>query len=242
MTDFILNTLMTRWPEFLGLALTLFSSLLLPWLSRKSSNYKKINKSMIVAGLFHFMYLAVVPLAVTTVGVIVAEIFGFNRTIATTAITYSVLAVISFLLFLLVIRKSKRVGRLLAAAKKINLRLNIMLMSMAACTMFATFANLVFVGTYYEAVAGRYALVVSWGLQLWWLAIVAIIVWKSSDYVYSTITITMMDGDVFHFDCSPKVCRVFRNYVKILKRDENGVVVQELQIHDAAIKQIEFSK
>ncbi|MCL1788429.1 MAG: hypothetical protein FWG38_10630, partial [Defluviitaleaceae bacterium] len=117
-----------------------------------------------------------------------------------------------------------------------------MLQWVVVISIVLSFFNLLFVGSPYEDVVAFPVLVISWILQFWWLYIVAAVVWKTSDYVYANIKITMLDGEVFNFDCSPKVCRVYRNYIRILKRDEKGAVVQELQINEAAIRQIEYSK
>ena len=109
-------------------------------------------------------------------------------------------------------------------------------------TVVFSFINVSFIGSAHEAAAGRVMIILSWILQAWWLVIVIAIIWKASEYVYSTIVVTMLDGEVHRFDCSPKVCRVYRNYIRILKRDENNVVIQELQINEVAIKQIEYLK
>ena len=67
MTDFIYRNLLARGPEIIGILITLSTGIIMPWLSRKSSNYKKIDKKFIVANLLHLGYLSVVGLVMICV-------------------------------------------------------------------------------------------------------------------------------------------------------------------------------
>lgn len=247
MTDFIVSFLITRWIEILGILLTVSTGVVMPWLSRKSSNYKKINKKMIVASLIHFGYLAIVPLIGSTTGAFIWGLFvgvGVNLTFGSTVLIYSVMAAVSILAFFVIMRKSKQMINFLSAVKNISNFLYRMLNTLVIIVILQTFVAMPFV-IIEHAVADtvmRVVLIISWITQFWWFAMIITIIWKSSSYVYSTIKITMLDGEVIQYDCSPKVCRVHRNYVRIMKRDENNVVIQELQIYEVAIKQIEYLK
>jgi len=128
-------------------------------------------------------------------------------------------------------------------ASEAGKHLRLMLSWVAISSFILTYVSMSFVGTPLEGFVGSGVLWgISWALQIWWLVVVAAIIWRTSHYMYSTITVTMLSGEVHHFDCSPKVCRVFKSYIRILKRDENNVVIQELQINEIAIKQIEYLK
>lgn len=201
---------------------------------------------MVLYCLLHLFYLSAVPMLVSTIGIViivfVATIAEITLGIAIYAVLYSVLAGISLLAFFGVMRKSKRMRVLMQKAREIGRRQYIMLLWVSIISIVLAYATLVFVGSVYEEYVTRVAMVMSWALQIWWICIVASLVWKASEYVYSKIKITMMDGEVLYFDCSPRVCRVYRNYIRILKRDENDVVVQELQINEAATKHIEYTK
>ena len=246
MLDFTLYILRTRWPEILGIIFTLTSGLIMPLLTRKSSNYKKINKRLLVASLLHLIYLAAVPMLISNVGIIllvvVVTLAEVAVNIAVWVIVYSCLAIITVLAFFWVLRKSKRVKYLMQTAKELGFGLYPMFSILAISSIVLTYFALLFVGSEHETFIMRIVMVISWVIQVWWLVLVAAVVWKASEYVYSNIKITMLDGQVHSFDCSPKVCRVYRNYIRIRKRDENGVVIQELQINEVAIKQIEYSK
>ena len=246
MIDFIRNTLLSRWPEILGLLLTLTSGFLVPWLSKKSGNYKKLNKKMVLICLLHLVYLSVVPLTISTVGIIVLTVvvtiaeIALNMTI--TVIFYTFLSAMTLLIFFGVMRISKRMRILTEKAKEGGKLLHPMLSWVAILSIVLSYANLAFMGTAHQETVYVAALAISWALQILWLCIMAAIVWKTSEYVYSKIKITMMDDKVYDFDCSPKVYRVYRNYVRVFKRDENGAVIHEMQINEIAIKQIEYMK
>jgi len=237
---------MARWPEILGLVLTLTSGFLVPWISKKSGNYKKLNKKMMLICLLHMFYLAIVPLAISTIGifavVIIAAASDIHMGVIATAISYTIMAVISMLIFISVMRISKRMRIMMSKAKEISKWLYAMLQWVAISSIMLSFFSLSFIGTAHEETVYSITLAISWALQIWWLCLVAALVWKASEYVYSKIKITMMDGEIYYFDCSPKVCRVYRNYIRILKRDERDIVIQEMQINEIAIKQIEYSK
>jgi len=246
MIEFIRNTLISRWPEILGLLLTLTSGFLVPWLSRKSGNYKKLNKQIMLYCLLHIFYLGIIPMAILSIGIIaitiITIIVGIPMNMVVMVVSYTILAIMSLFIFFFVMRKSKRMRIMLGKAKEISMRLYSMLRWVAIISIVLSFLNLLFIDTTHEEIAGRITLILSWMLQIWWLFLVAALIWKASEYVYSKIKITMLDGEIFYFDCSPKVCRVYRNYIRILKRDENDVVIQELQINEVAVKQIEYTK
>ena len=246
MMDFLQYTIRNRWPELLGLIFTLTSGFLIPWISKKSGNYKKINKKMMLYCLLHLVYLSVVPLVISSIGVIVivfaATIAEVYFSILVWAASYFILTVITLLLFFWVMKKSKRMVAMMSRAAEVSSWLPTMFKWVAILSIVLSYINLTFIGSPYEELVMNISLVISWGFQFWWLFLAALLVWKASNYVYSRINITMMDGEKFSFDCSPKVCRVYRNYIRIRKRDENDVVIQELQINEVAVKQIEYLK
>jgi len=52
---------------------------------------------------------------------------------------------------------------------------------------------------------------------------------------------TLLDGEVISYSCMPKMCRVHKHYIRLLKRDEKGAIIYERHINEAAIQQIEYS-
>jgi len=245
MVDFLINIVSNRWMEILGIILTLSTGVVIPWLSRKSGNYKKVNRKMIIAGLIHLWYLALVPMVGSTIGAFVWGILvgvGIELNMLVTILLYSIMAIVSAFVFFVIMHKSKRMKNLMKTAKDISHVLYKMLNALAIIVILQTFVMLPFVFTEHIDAITSVLVVISWITQIWWLCMVITIIWKASKYVYSTIKITMLDGEVIQYDCSPKVCRVHRNYIRIMKRDENDVVVQELQIYEVAIKQVEYLK
>jgi len=252
MIDFLRNLLSTRWPEILGIVLTLTTGFIMPLLSRKSSNYKKIDKRLIGISLLHLLYLSLVPMVLMIVGILlqlayftivgIEAITTLFHVYMVIIISYALMAALSLYVFFWVMRKSKRMKLMMGKAKEISRKLYINFVLVAFTSIVTAFTSLVFIGSPYEDIAYRISLVISWAIQFWWLILVGMLIWKASGYVYSKIIVTMLDGQVYDFDCSPKVCRVYKNYIRIRKRDENNIVVQELQINESAIKQIEYLK
>ena len=66
-------------------------------------------------------------------------------------------------------------------------------------------------------------------------------VWRTAKYVYSEMKITLLDGEIIQYSCSPQMCRVHKSYIRLLKRDSDNVIIYERHINEAAIKQIEYS-
>jgi len=157
-------------------------------------------------------------------------------------VSYTSMAALSLVIFFWIMRKSKRMKIMMGKAKEISKKLHTNFVWLAAFSIVLSFLSVSFVGTPIQDTVYFITLIISWISQIWWIVLVGILVWKSSEYVYSKIKVTMLDGQVYDFDCSPKVCRVYKNYIRIRKRDENNIVVQELQINEAAIQQIEYSK
>jgi len=253
MLEYFGSFLRNRWPELLGIVITLTSGLIMPWLSRKSSNYKKINKRMIGISLLHLLYLSLVPGLIMIIGALLMNLYiviiGGVESITTLfhaymfhIISYVLMTAASLLGFFWLMRKSKRMKIMMGKTKELGKSLYIQFTWVAIASIILTFASTSLIGTPLEEMAFRIAMIISWIIQIWWLILVAVLVWKVSEYVYSNIKVTMLDGNVYDFDCSPKVCRVYRNYIRIRKRDESNVVIQELHINESAIKQIEYSK
>jgi len=64
--------------------------------------------------------------------------------------------------------------------------------------------------------------------------------WRTANYVFSEMKITLNDGEVILYTCNPQMCRVHKNYLRLLKRDDKGVITYERHINELVIKQIEY--
>ena len=67
-----------------------------------------------------------------------------------------------------------------------------------------------------------------------------IFVWRTSKYIFAEMRITLSDGEIIQYSCAPKMCRVHKNYVRLLKRNEKGIIIYERHINEGSIKQIEY--
>jgi hypothetical protein len=80
----------------------------------------------------------------------------------------------------------------------------------------------------------------SWFITIWWFFMIVAFIWRTANYVFSEMKITLVDGEVIQYNCSPQMCRVHKNYLRLIKRDEKGVIIYERHIHEMKIKQIEY--
>ena len=81
---------------------------------------------------------------------------------------------------------------------------------------------------------------ITWGFTAWWFALMIIFVWRTSKYIFAEMKITLSDGEIIQYSCAPKMCRVHKNYVRLLKRNEKGIIIYERHINEGSIKQIEY--
>ena len=80
----------------------------------------------------------------------------------------------------------------------------------------------------------------NWAITIWWFALMVSLIWRTAIYVFSEMKITLNDGEVIKYNCSPQMCRVHKNYVRLIKRDDKNVVIYERHINEISIKQIEY--
>jgi len=240
MIDFLNNSALMRHPELIGMVVTGITGLLVPWISRRSVNYKKINKRLLISSLIYFGYFTLVQIVVVFIGTVIAIAFQaeIENDFVFSFTAVAIMTIIALFIFWLIMIKSKRMKELMVSVRDVSRKLFLLLNGVAYVSMVFAFIYLLFMDT----TIGRGMEILSWMISFGWFYLMAVVVWKTSEYIYSQMKITLLDGEIVTCDCNPRMYRVHRNYIRLLTRDARGVVVHERQINEIAIKQIEYLK
>jgi len=226
--------------KVIGMIISGITGLIMSWVSKRSVNYKKIDKSVVISSLMFFVHLNVVMAIVTffaTIFILILEIEIFVWLMA-----FSIfLAAITTVIFLSVLRKSKRMKTMMARAKEISKRLYWMLIWVSVISIVINFVYLPYIILEQQNIVTTLIIYASWICTVWWFVLIISFIWRTAKYVYSEMKITLVDGDIIQYSCSPKMCRVHKNYLRLLTRDETGAIIYEKHINEGAIKQIEYS-
>ena len=233
--------------KVMGMILSGSIGLVMSWVAKRSVNYRKVDKRMLMSAFLFFLYLNGIP-------IVTINICGFViMFLAITGVTESQLAIVSIsvgtgimtcaLLWGVIFRK-KRMMEMFARARSESKLLfwQIHLVSLIPTLWaFVTLPSMVIAGIQEtEFVFNSVAMTLSWGFTIWWFTLMIIFVWRTSKYIFAEMKITMSDGEIIQCSCAPKMCRVHKNYVRLLKRDENGSIIYERHINEASIRQIEY--
>jgi hypothetical protein len=228
--------------QVLGMAISGIAGLIMSWISRRSTNYRKIDKSVLLSAFLFFIYLNAVQILFLSI-ITVAFVFVPERFALQMFISIGV-AALTILLLWGVIFRSKRIKAMMSQAKKISRRLYLKINWLSIISLILAF---VFMPFDFEAYITSqrhllaYIIVYVSGIgSIYWFFLIVTLIWKSSKYVYSEMKITLLDGEQIQHNCSPQMCRIHRNYVRLLKRDDKGKIVYERHINEVAIKQIEY--
>jgi len=230
-----------------GMLIPVLTGVIIPWISKKAVNYRKINKEILISSLLYTWHFMWIQFVVAFVGIVIISVgitlFGEITTLFGAILIYVMMAVIALFLLWLILRKSKRMKVLMAKIKEMGKVFHFLIHFCAIVSMIIAFVYLlVHDSGDYASMTREVISLLSWAFSIWWFCLIAMLIWKTSDYVYSNMKITMLNDEVIECGCHPKMYRVHRNYVRILQRDEKGVVTSEKQINEIAIKKIEYFK
>jgi len=226
--------------KVIGMVISGGMGLVMSLISKRSVNYRKIDKSLVLSCFLFFVYLNAIPMATILIGTIVVIILGTN-TILTLAIAALFMAVISFVLCWCVLFRTKRIKYMMEKAKAVSRRTFLTLNGISIVSVVMTFAYFPHTLLEQENLFTNTLEIFGWIIMIWWFYLLIAIVWKNAHYIYSEMKITLLDGEVIRHSCRPQMCRVHRNYVRLIERDEKGATNGERHINEVAIKQIEYS-
>ena len=224
----------------IGMIVSAIIGLVMSVRSNRSVNYRKIDKRALGAILLYALYLNIVVFVISTVGGVLIVLF-LAETIASLALLSAGMAVLSILIFWGLILRTKRMKMVMDKARNVSRRLFLMINLNALISLLLGFAAVPFVLLEQQNWVMGMMIYANWALIVWWLYLIIIFLWKTAKYVYSEMKITLLDGEVIQHSCRPQMCRVHKHYVRLLKRNEEGVIMYERHINEAAIKQIEYS-
>ncbi|MCL2368202.1 MAG: hypothetical protein FWC72_04325 [Oscillospiraceae bacterium] len=195
---------------------------------------------MLLSALLFFVYLNATVFTISLIGGIVIGLLQIEG-IGPLMLPSVGMAILTILIFWGLIVKTKRMKRMMGRAKEVSRRLFLMLNWISLVSVVLGFIHVPFVvmeGHYVVAQAISY---VNWICTIWWFSLIITFIWRTAKYVYSEMKITLVDGEVIQYSCSPQMCRVHKNYLRLLKRDDKGVIIYERHINEGSIKQIEYS-
>jgi len=234
--------------KVVGMVISGAIGIVMSWISRRSVNYRKIDKKMLLAAVLYFVYLnALSAILGFAIGILIfllgiQESFGYMMLISMCS------AVLTIAIFWgIIIRKSKLMIAMMTRAKEVSRRLFLLINWISVISVvvggvavpFEVFNQL---GIYEQRpLISHIPNSVTWILTIWWFFLIIMFIWKTANYVYSEMKITLNDGETIRYSCSPQMCRVHKHYLRLLKRDEKGTITHERHINESAIKQIEYS-
>jgi len=125
-------------------------------------------------------------------------------------------------------------------AKQVSRRLFLMIHWVSVASITLSFVYVPFSVMEQHTLLAQIIIYATWICTTWWFSLMITLIWRTANYVYAEMKITLTDGEIIHYSCSPQMCRVHKNYLRLLKRDEKGVIVYERHINEAMIREIEY--
>ena len=240
----ILGSIDSNIIKALGMAISGLTGLIMSWISKRSVNYRKIDKKVVLASFLYFIILNIMVMIMLFIAAIIGSIFiyvGLIETFASMIVFSMVMGLISILIFWGAIIRMKIFKFMMEKAKSISNALFLLINGLSMISVILSFLILPYIMTENEGIITTTVEVISWVLLAWWFSLMVSFVWRTAKYVYSEMKITLLDGEVIIHSCSPQMCRVHKHYIRLLERDNKGVIIYERHVHEAAVKQIEYT-
>ena len=238
--------------KVLGMIFSGFTGVIMSWLSKRSVNYRKIDKSVVVECIVYFVILNVLAIVIIQITAIAGFVL-LEVEIVESFLPFMFLSVgmslVTIGIFWGLIIRTKIMKRMMTRAKGISKRLFLLINGISIFTVILSFVYLPFIIVieYFPhliAIEGNLLTnvvnVANWVCNAWWFALIISFVWRTAKYVYSEMKITLLDGEVIQYSCSPQMCRVHKSYIRLLQRDDKGKIIYERHISEGAVKQIEY--
>jgi len=225
-----------------GMVLSGLMGLIMSLISKRSVNYKKIDKSVVIASILFFVYINAIPMVVVIFGGVAIEIMGliYLNELMPLFILSAIMTVVSLAMLWGVFLRTKRMKAMMDKARGVSRRMYLSINWVSFISIILTFAFLPFALLEQQAWLVQTITIIGWVLSAWWFYLMIAFVWRTANYVYSEMRITLLDGEVVSHSCSPKMCRIHRNYIRLITRDEERTIISERHINEVAIKQIEY--
>jgi len=227
------------------MVISAMTGVIMSWFSKRSVNYRKIDKRMLVSALLFFVYLNVLAVVLGAVlGIVIvlfleAGIVGIVEFVPLMLLSLG-LAIVNILIFWGLLLRTKRMKEMTGRAKKESRLLFLMIHWISGISVILGYIHVPFAMLEQQNLFTQVIVYINWICTIWWFSLMISFVWRTAKYVYSEMKITLLDGEIIQYSCSPQMCRVHKNYIRLLKRDDKGKITYERHINEAAIKQIEY--
>jgi len=234
--------------KVLGMAISAVAGLVVFIMSSRSANYKRIDRSMLLSSILYFLYLHIVVTSAVGIAIgIGLALFGIDPSytpkenhLLISLITGTIYAALIIVIFWGFVIRTKRMKAMMAKAKEESRWMYLLINWISVVIILLIIPSMPF-NLFFEITPFATGLMVfSYGLLFWWLAIIVAFIWKTAKYVYSEMKITLLDGEVITYSCSPEMCRIHKHYIRLLKRDEKKKIIYERHINEDSVKQIEY--
>ena len=230
--------------KVVGMILSGIFGLVMSWAAKRSVNYRKVDKRVLVSAFLFFLYLNGIPIITAFICSFVVLLLDLAsmETVLIMVSAYVGTGLMTCALLWGVIFRRKRMKEMFARARSESKILfwQIHLASLIPIVLvFVSLPYLVLVGMQ-EVELTFDSTLIELGFIIWWFALMIAFVWRTSKYIFAEMKITMTDGEVFRYSCAPKMCRVHKNYIRLLSRDEKGKIIYERHINEGSIRQIEY--
>jgi len=222
-----------------GMVISGLTGLIMSLISKRSVNYKKIDKSVVIASLLFFIYLNASPMVIVIIGGIAIGLLNLNELLPLFIVS-AVMTIITIALLWGVFLRTKRIKAMMDKAKDVSRRMYLSINWLSFISVILGFVFLPFALLEQQAWLVQTITIIGWVLSAWWFYLMIALVWSTANYVYSEMRITLLDGEVISHSCSPQMCRIHRNYIRLITRGEGRTVISERHINEVAIKQIEY--
>jgi len=239
--------------KVVGMLVSAVTGIVMTIVSKRSVNYKKVDRKVLFGIGLYFLYMNILSTIITYAlifGVVyfaVHEIINLMDIVSLLIISQITGLIIIGIYWGIIVRKEKRISYMMGKAKELSKPLFYLINWISIYSIITGMISLPYT-LYVELeliletpLFTRILDTSNWILMVWWFALLVSLVWRTSKYVFSQMKITLTDGEVIEYSCSPKMCRVHKHYLRLITRDEKGAIVKERHINEGSIKVIEYS-
>ena len=233
--------------KIVGTVISALIGIIMSWVSKRSVNYRKVDKSVLLGAVLYFVYMNIISIFIqipATIPLVIFDEMGIVsfENIPFMMIFWIAIAVLIIALYWgIIVKKSKRISVMMTKAKELSKLLFLLINWISIASILLAYSTIPYVLTEQPNLFTQIMDYINWAITIWWFALMISLIWRTAKYVFSEMKITLNDGEIIQYSCSPQMCRVHKHYVRLIKRDEKGIVTYERHINEASIKQIEYS-
>jgi len=223
----------------LGMVLSGLTGLIMSLISKRSVNYRKIDKAMLLSALLFFVYINATAVITSVIWGIFIVVFHMVEFLSLMLSAVG-MAAFTILIFWGLLLRTKRMKAMMDKARSVSRRLFLMIHCVSLASILLSFLYVPFTVMEQQHFLAPIISYTTWICTILWFSLIISFIWRTATYVYSEMKITLLDGEVVQYSCSPQMYRVHKHYIRLLKRDDKGTIIYERHINEASVKQIEY--